>query len=439
MTCIDCINTGHITTCPTCSTNFGANKRSRCRYQEKIIGQHTIVCKHCGYKKLDSDDTHKICPEYENRKVSQTFGNGATEYYEGIRNKETLVRTEYDKTHERHGIIRYYENGKHARTEFDKTHERHGQICYFENGKHARTEFDKMHKFRGQIRYYENGKHARTEFDETHKLHGLIGYFENGKSVRTEFDKTHKRHGEICYFENGKHARTEFDKPHERHGQICYFENDKHARTEFDKMHKFRGEIRYIENGKHARTEFDKTHERHGQICYFENGKHVRTEYDETHEDHGVRTEFDKYDETHVNTTSSVVACQNTNAGRHKVNIVYCTASSGSTIGCQNELPALLGHGQKEKVAKCANASCLWFDVKQIFDKNNQFLRFCTVQRGEYKCGDCGQSKKPVDGVPHWRACLKSHPARSLSAHGTSLGHLIEAANIQIAEDDQHL
>ena len=138
MTCIDCINTGHITTCPTCSTNFGANKRSRCRYQEEIIGQHTIVCKHCGNKSLD--DTHKICPEYENRKVSQTFGNGATDYYEGIRKKETLVRTEYDKTHKWHGRIHYFENGKHVRTEFDKTHKMHGEIHYFENGKHVRKE-----------------------------------------------------------------------------------------------------------------------------------------------------------------------------------------------------------------------------------------------------------------------------------------------------------
>jgi hypothetical protein len=104
-------------------------------------------------------------------------------------------------------------------------------------------------------------------------------------------------------------------------------------------------------------------------------------------------------------TASSVAACHNTNAGRQKVNIVYCTAISDLSVGCQKELPALSGHGTKEKVTKCANLSCLFFDIKQIFNEQNQFLRFCTVSRGEYICRDCGQSKRAVDGVPHWQSC----------------------------------
>lgn len=120
-------------------------------------------------------------------------------------------------------------------------------------------------------------------------------------------------------------------------------------------------------------------------------------------------------------TASSVAACHNTNAGRQKVNIVYCTAISGFSVGCQNELPALSGHGTKEKVTKCANLSCPFFDIKQIFNEHNQYLRLCTVSRGEYICRDCGQSKKKVDGVPHWQTC----PNKSK-----------KPKDIKVAEDD---
>ena len=133
MTCIDCISKGKITKCPTCSISFNAKTRNRCRFQEDMIAEHTTACTHCGYKSWKSDDAHKTCPEYENRKVSCTFANGITEYYEGIRGKEILVRTEFAAGHENHGEIRYFENGEHVRTEF-----KCGIKKFFENGKCVR-------------------------------------------------------------------------------------------------------------------------------------------------------------------------------------------------------------------------------------------------------------------------------------------------------------
>ena len=98
-------------------------------------------------------------------------------------------------------------------------------------------------------------------------------------------------------------------------------------------------------------------------------------------------------------------ASQNSGAGRQKKHTVYCTASMGIHVGCQSELPALQGHGNGEKVTKCNNFMCAWYNTKQVFDANDQFLRFCTIPRGPYKCGNCGNYKHAVDGVPHWMVC----------------------------------
>ena len=108
---------------------------------------------------------------------------------------------------------------------------------------------------------------------------------------------------------------------------------------------------------------------------------------------------------------SSIAASQNTNAGRQKRNIVYCTHISGLYVGCQNELPALQGHGHGglEKVTKCMNQSCSFYNVKQILMDRINFcacVHFSVVitnakiadrarkQLMEFRIGQCAPSQR---------------------------------------------
>ena len=45
--------------------------------------------------------------------------------------------------------------------------------------------------------------------------------------------------------------------------------------------------------------------------------------------------------------------------------------------------------------------------MKQIFDADGNFLRFCTIPRNPYTCGNCGMYKNAINGVPHWMVCQK--------------------------------
>ena len=89
-------------------------------------------------------------------------------------------------------------------------------------------------------------------------------------------------------------------------------------------------------------------------------------------------------DELQRQATNAHAASQNNGAGRQKKHTVYCNATMGIHTGCQNELPALQGHGNggSEKTTKCNNSLCAWYNMKQIFDADDKFLRFCTIPRG---------------------------------------------------------
>ena len=250
--CFDHYTEGHCSgeeiRCPTCKSSMPRDPKARIRNRlaEQIIESSPAACEHCGFVATRGRlaSTHSPCPAHTSRKVSTTFGDGRTVFFEGVSGREVHVRTEFAEGHAEHGRINHFERGENVRTEYC------GKILHYEKGEHVRTEFAEGHANHGVIMYYANHEHVRQEY------RGQIFHYEKGEHVRTEFAEGDVRHGQIQHFEKGWCIRTEWAFGNANHGVIMYYVNHEHVRTEFVKGHESHGAIHYYENGENVRTEF---------------------------------------------------------------------------------------------------------------------------------------------------------------------------------------
>ena len=90
----------------------------------------------------------------------------------------------------------------------------------------------------------------------------------------------------------------------------------------------------------------------------------IEGEEDEDDNERGASTVLEESNDDSQTTVCMLVddeaEFQNSKLGRKKKHVTYCTAALDGRVGCNNEMPALQGHGNGgvEKTARCNNPSC---------------------------------------------------------------------------------